>query len=110
MGIVGLAQSVAFLYNPIFWFFLVFDLAGLAADILGFLAVFRLIPEWMIAYGWALIAFLAVNAIRCVTWAILGNFIGAFITFAFQAFFTFSMIQCLFSLRAYANACKGIAI
>ncbi|KAJ3030898.1 UNVERIFIED_CONTAM: hypothetical protein HDU68_007396 [Siphonaria sp. JEL0065] len=84
MGIVGLAQSVAFLYNPIFWVFLVFDLIGLSADILGFWGVYRLIPEWMIAYGWSLILFLAIDVIRCVAWAILGNFVGAIITLALK--------------------------
>ncbi|ORY39434.1 hypothetical protein BCR33DRAFT_414438 [Rhizoclosmatium globosum] len=110
MGIVGLAQSVAFLYNPIFWFFLIFDLLGLVADLVGFYGVFRLVPEWMVAYGWALMVFLAVDVIRCVTWAILGSFVSAFVTLAFQVFFTVGMVLSMRSLRAYANACRGVAI
>ncbi|KAJ3059059.1 hypothetical protein HDU98_004920, partial [Podochytrium sp. JEL0797] len=109
MGIVGLAQSVAFLWNPIFWFFLAFDVAGLAADILGFFAVYWIIPEWMVAYGWATLVFLAIDVVRCVTWAILGSFVSAFVTLAFQAAFTAGMLACLFSLRAHANACRGVS-
>ncbi|KAJ3092607.1 hypothetical protein HK100_006901 [Physocladia obscura] len=95
MGIVGLAQL---------------DILGLVLDIFGFLAVFRLVPEWMVAYGWALVVLFIVDLIRCITWAILGSFAHAFVTLAFQALFTFSMIGCLLALRTYALACSGIGI
>ncbi|KAJ3239169.1 hypothetical protein HDU78_003012 [Chytriomyces hyalinus] len=111
MEIVGLAQSIPYAgSNGIFWFFIAFDLFGLVLDVVGFFAVYRLIPEYMIAYGWALMALLVVNVIRFITWAVLGSFVGASVTLILQVLFTFSMVGCMYSLRAYALSCRGIAI
>ncbi|KAI8610847.1 hypothetical protein BC830DRAFT_1143886 [Chytriomyces sp. MP71] len=110
IGLVNLVMSIPFLWNPIFWLFLIFDLLGFCLDVFGFLAVYRLIPEWMVTYGWALLVFLVVDVIRMVTWSVLGALGNAFATLILHAIFTFSMIGCMYSLRAYALACKGIAI
>ncbi|KAI8831124.1 hypothetical protein BJ741DRAFT_617463 [Chytriomyces cf. hyalinus JEL632] len=40
---------------------------------------------------------------------VLGNFIGGTVTLILQALFVFSMVGCIYSLKAYALACRGIS-
>ncbi|KAI8830768.1 hypothetical protein BJ741DRAFT_618595 [Chytriomyces cf. hyalinus JEL632] len=61
-------------------------------------------------YTWALMVLLVVNSIRFITWMVLGNFIGGSVTLILQALFVFSMIGCIYALRAYALACRGIGV
>ncbi|KAJ3235122.1 hypothetical protein HDU81_000789 [Chytriomyces hyalinus] len=87
MEIVGLAQSIPYAVRGfnIFWWYIAFDLLGLALNVFGFYSVHRLIPEYMIVYTWALIMLLIVNVIRFITWMVFGYFIGATITLILQA-------------------------
>ncbi|KAJ3239168.1 hypothetical protein HDU78_003011 [Chytriomyces hyalinus] len=108
LGIINLSTSLSLLLNPILWIYIIFDIVGLCMDVFGFLAVFRLIPEWMTAYGWALLVFFAINILQFIHWTILGAFFRSVVMLAFQAFFTLAMLACLYALRAYALACRGI--
>ncbi|KAI9330045.1 hypothetical protein BDR26DRAFT_871743 [Obelidium mucronatum] len=108
LGIVSLASAIGLLLNPIFWIYLIFDVLGLALDVFGFFAVWRVIPEWMAAYGWALVVFFLVHVVQFITYIFVGGFVTGLITVLFHALFTFAMISCLMALRAYAFACRGI--
>ncbi|KAJ3235121.1 hypothetical protein HDU81_000788 [Chytriomyces hyalinus] len=108
LGIINLSTSLSLMFNPILWIYIIFDILGLCMDVFGFLAVFRLIPEWMAAYGWALIVFFVVDILQFIHWTILGGFFRSVITLAFQTLFTLAMLSCLYALRAYAVACRGI--
>ncbi|KAI8610846.1 hypothetical protein BC830DRAFT_709595 [Chytriomyces sp. MP71] len=108
LGLVNLGMSFSLIVNPLLWIYIIFDIIGLCLDIFGFLAIFRLVPEWMAAYAWALLVLFGVSVIEFITWTILGGFFRSVITLAFQAFFTFTMLACIYAMRAYALACKGI--
>ncbi|TPX58047.1 hypothetical protein CcCBS67573_g09196 [Chytriomyces confervae] len=111
MEIIGLAQSIPFAVRySIFWWYITFDLLGLALNVFGFYSVYRLIPEYMIVYTWVLLVLLIVNSIRFITWMVLGNFIAGTVTLILQALFVFSMVGCIYALKAYALACRGIAV
>ncbi|KAJ3065730.1 hypothetical protein HDU99_004078, partial [Rhizoclosmatium hyalinum] len=110
LNIITLATLFGHIVNPFFWIWILLNIVHLAVNVFGFLAVFRVIPEWMAAYGWALLVFLGVDVAQFISYLFVGGFFSGIVTLAFQALFTVAMISCLIALRAYGFACRGLGI
>ncbi|KAJ3208736.1 hypothetical protein HDU67_006576 [Dinochytrium kinnereticum] len=104
------ATQIPFLLNPFYMILFIFGLIGLLVTLFGCVAIYRLIPEWMVAYGYMVLIYLFLDAIWVIGYAIRGGLAGSLIFYAFRVVFTIFLLQCLMALRAYANACAGLGV
>ncbi|KAI9317351.1 hypothetical protein DFJ73DRAFT_364697 [Zopfochytrium polystomum] len=109
-NLVVVILTIPWLWNPFVWVLFLLEVVNLLLNGFGFWAVYRLIPEWMVMYGWFILIFLVVRVVEVVTYVILGAAASSITKLIFAVLFTISMIACLFSLRAYAQACRGLSI
>ncbi|KAJ3106975.1 hypothetical protein HDU97_005256 [Phlyctochytrium planicorne] len=76
---------IGFIWNPFYLILFIFAFINLLVQLFGFFSVFRLVPEWMVAYGYIALLYLFIDAIWVVAYAIGGNVIGSLITYALKS-------------------------
>ncbi|KAI8850894.1 hypothetical protein BC829DRAFT_388031 [Chytridium lagenaria] len=112
-GILGAAQTfllIPAIWNPFYLILFILGFVSILITLFGLLAVYRLVPEWMVAYGYFVVGFLFIDAIWMIGYAISGFIASSLIFFAFRVLFTIMLIQCLMALRSYALSCMGLGV